>query len=313
MNGDEGEPGTFKDRRLLENAPYLPLEGLFIAMYAVGAARGFVYVRKEYQKAWNSVRRELLRVPAHAAGLAARVSLFRAPGGYVCGEESALIESMHGARAEPSVRPPYPAQRGLWGAPTLVNNVETLAMAALAVDRGAEWFGQNWAKLVCVSGDVARPGVYSAAKGASLRKIIFDMAGGVAGPGFKFALVGGYSGRVAGEGDLDTITLAHPAALGNGAVIVMNNSRDAPWAAGHIAKFFQTESCGKCVPCREGTWALKQILSPMARRRGENGLDDALRISSAMAQASLCGLGRTAGRAFEGLALLFPGEFGQKP
>ncbi|MDH4183190.1 MAG: SLBB domain-containing protein [Nitrospinota bacterium] len=313
MNADEGEPGAFKDRRILENAPYLAIEGLLIAMRATGAGQGHVYIRKEYSKASRIVKAQLAKLPSHAAQYGAQVSIFRAPGGYICGEESALIESIHGPRAEPGVRPPFPAQRGLHGKPTLVNNVETLVMAALALEKGPEWFRGNWAKLVSVSGDVKKPGVYSVSQGATLRDVIFTMAGGMAGPGFKFALVGGYSGKVAVEEELDSIRMQNPASFGAGAVIVMNTQRPAPWAAANIARFFRDESCGKCVPCREGTVVLDQALSPGRRGKKVMNLDELKPLCAVMKEACLCGLGRTAPRAIEGLLAWFAGEFEVAP
>jgi len=253
-NAEEGEPGTFKDRYIIEKYPQRVIEGILIAMRAVGAGKAYIYIRHEYGKGYRSLLQTLRDFPP---GLmkkfgAPEIVLFKGPGGYICGEESALIESISGRRAEPGSRPPYPTQSGLFGRPTLVNNVETLANVPLIFDKGADEFKKNFRKLFSVSGDVKKRGVYQAAPGVTLRELVFTHAGSMrSAKRFKLGIVGGVSGRVYSSDDLD-MRLDY-GLFGNGTVIVLDESRSMKDTVLNIAEFFADESCGKCAPCRQGT------------------------------------------------------------
>ena len=314
MNADEGEPGTFKDRWLLERRTEQALEGLLIASHAVGADRAYLYLRHDYENLRRGLERELRRALAAGPGGAPEVSIWSAPGGYICGEESALIASMMGRRAEPRPRPPYPVQSGLFGMPTVINNVETLANVPAIIAKGAEWFRGNFQKLFCISGDVKRRGVYEAAPGISLRELVYKKAGGVrrAGRKFKMAIVGGLSGQVWDAADIDT-PLTHEN-FGNGAVIVLDESRTALEVALNAAEFFREECCGACAPCRQGTGVVEALLEDMrAGKKRAKALERAARVSRVMRDTSLCGLGQTATRVFDGLRAKFPGEWDARP
>ena len=328
-NADESEPGTFKDRVLLEGDPFATVEAMTIAAFATGASRGYLYVRGEYPEAEASIARAidsargagLLGPDILDSGFAFDIELRRGAGAYICGEETALFESIEGKRGEPRNKPPFPVEVGLFGKPTVINNVETLANIPLIVLEGGEAFaaigteGSTGPKLFCLSGNVTRPGVYEVEFGATLRDLI-DLAGGVpGGRDIHAILLGGAAGVFVGPEVLDTpltfeATRAIGATLGSGVIMVFDETADLVDTLRRIAQFFRDESCGQCVPCRVGSVRQEELLARLAAgshvrsREAELGL---LRdIGQAMRDASICGLGQTASSAIES-ALRQPG------
>ncbi|MDP2726894.1 MAG: NADH-ubiquinone oxidoreductase-F iron-sulfur binding region domain-containing protein, partial [Dehalococcoidia bacterium] len=253
-NADEGEVGTFKDRYVLEHDPFTLIEGIAVACYAVGARQAYIYLRGEYHRLLGPLRQAILQ-SERKEDLGCRIEVWEGAGAYVCGEESALMESLEGKRGEPRLRPPFPPTQGLWGKPTVINNLETLMNIPHILAQGAAWFSSmgteqsKGTKVFSVSGDVARPGVYEVVMGASLRDLVEGLAGA---RDVKMVQVGGASGRVLPHQLLDA-PLAFEAVLGAGAIIAYNTSRDALEIGLRTMEFFAEESCGKCTPCREGT------------------------------------------------------------
>ncbi len=329
-NADESEPGTSKDRVILERWPHLVLEGILIGMWAVGAEEAWIYLRHEYLEPARALEEELRR--ARAGGLVGgggsaggpagggggrrlEVRIFESPGGYICGEETALLEALEGKRAEPRNKPPFPATEGLWGRPTVINNVETFALVPAILKRGAEWFaaqGENGAKglkFLALSGHVQRPGVYEVPLGIRARRFIDEFGRGVRGAGVKAFAPGGASSGFLPASELDTPlefkALADKGSmLGSGAVVVAAEGTDMGELALNVLRFFRDESCGKCVPCREGT--AKAVAMVEALRAGGaapaagggRGLDAPAQVldelNQAMALTSICGLGQVA-------------------
>jgi len=310
-NADESEPGTFKDRALLELRPHAVLEGLALCGYAIGAAQGVIFIRGEYPaaQAWL----EAALAEARVAGLLGErlfgtdfsfdVTIRRGAGAYICGEETALFEAVEGKRGFPRIKPPFPTTHGLFGQPTSVNNVETLVCAAQIVGRGAAWFRERGTadspgtKLVCVSGGVRRPGVYEIPFGLPLRALLEERCGGVVGD-LQAVLMGGAAGTFLTPGEIDVPLSfeglrAIGASLGSGAVMVFNDTVDLRDVLASLAEFFQDESCGKCYPCQLGTQRQLELI----RRLGSPLPGDAERlrdVGATMTEASLCGLGQTA-------------------
>ena len=314
-NADEGEPGTFKDRLILEGDPHELVEGMILAGYAIGANKGFLYIRGEYTLPIERMTRAIDQ--ARAAGflgekiLGSHVSfdieVKRGAGAYVCGDETALIESIEGKRGFPRLKPPYPGQVGLWGRPTVVNNVETLANVPAIIKRGADWFrsfgtlSSPGTKIFLILGDVKRPGAVEAEMGIPLRSIVEEYGGGVGGgKRFKGALLGGAAGTfVSGRQldipmDFDALRTQAGAVLGSGSVLVMDEDASVPKLLEVLLEFFEHESCGQCTPCRAGTPQLVRILRRALRseRRGED-LDQLVSLARAMRDASLCPLGQS--------------------
>jgi formate dehydrogenase beta subunit len=314
-NADESEPGTFKDRQILAEQPHLVLEGMLLGMAATGAAEGWVFIRHEYGPEEAVIRREIewLRAAGllgeNVAGTGRRLSLevFTSPGGYILGEESALIECMEGHRGEPRNKPPFPGVYGLWGQPTLMNSVETLAHIPIIAQRGADWWkrqgtrGSAGLKFFAVSGHVERPGVYCVPMGTTARQLL-EQAGGVAGGRALGAIQpGGASSNFLGPEQLDVPlgfeTLAEAGSmLGSGALVVMAEGTDLLAAATNVLRFFRDESCGKCVPCRVGSTKAHRILSDLlAGGGGPADVDDRiLQLEETMRKTSICGLGQVA-------------------
>jgi formate dehydrogenase beta subunit len=314
-NADESEPGTFKDRQILAEQPHLVLEGLLIGMAAVGAEEGWVFIRHEYGPEEAVVRREIESL--RAAGLAGpdaggsgrrlSVEVFTSPGGYILGEESALIECMEGHRGEPRNKPPFPGTYGLWGQPTLMNSVETFAHVPVILQRGADWWqrqgvnGGTGLKFFAVSGHVERPGVYCVPMGSTAADLL-ELAGGVSGGRAVGAIQpGGASSNFLGPGQLDVpldfTTLAEAGSmLGSGALVVMAEGTDLLAAATNVLRFFRNESCGKCVPCRVGSAKAHQILSGLlAAGGGPAEVNGQIRqLEETLRKTSICGLGQVA-------------------
>ncbi|MBP2368326.1 NAD(P)H-dependent oxidoreductase subunit E [Pseudonocardia parietis] len=314
-NADESEPGTFKDRVLMEGDPFGLIEAMTVAGFVTGATVGYLYIRGEYplatrrlQDAISAARaRGYLGGDVMGEGFAFDIELRRGAGAYICGEETALLESLEGFRGEPRNKPPFPAQKGLFGKPTAINNVETLYNVLEILDIGGRAFGSVGAgrstgsKLFCVSGAVATPGVYEVDFGTTLRELL-DLAGGVRGT-LRTALLGGAAGGFVMPGDLDVpLTLEGArdigATLGSGVVLVFDDRADLTGTLRRIAAFFRDESCGQCVPCRVGTVRQEEALArlernaPIGSRETEIALlDDLARV---MRDASICGLGQTA-------------------
>ncbi len=300
VNGDEGEPGTFKDRHYLEREPHRFLEGMLIAAWAVEAAEVFIYLRDEYPAALKMLGAEIPKI--EAAGLAkhTKVHLRRGAGAYICGEESAMIESIEGKRGLPRHRPPYVAQVGLFGRPTLVNNIETLYWVPAILEKGAAWFaaqGKNGAKGLrsySVSGRVKRPGVVLTAAGSTCRDLI-ELCGGMAdGHHFKGYLPGGASGGILpaymADIPLDFGQLErHGCFVGSHAVVILSDKDDMKAVALNLMRFFEDESCGQCTPCRNGTEKAVKLMA--AGNWSPELLGD---LSQVMADASICGLGQAA-------------------
>jgi NADH-quinone oxidoreductase subunit F len=315
VNADEGEPGTFKDRLLLEQDPQALIEGTIIASYAVGAHRSYVYMRGEFSKGYESLKTAL--DDAYAQGFLGKdilgsgfdldLSIHRGAGAYICGEETALLESLEGKRGEPRTKPPYPAQVGLYGQPTLVNNVETLANVPHIVLRGPEWYAQigtersTGPKIFCVSGSVNRPGNYELPLGTRLREIIYDHAGGIRGDREVKAIIpGGASTPMLTAEHLDVnmdfeSLVAAGSMLGSGGIIVIDEDTCIVEVARLLARFYAHESCGKCVPCRVGTSNIASTLERIEGGEGREGdIDTLLGICQGMLGNTFCPLGDAA-------------------
>jgi NADH-quinone oxidoreductase subunit F len=322
-NADESEPGTFSNRVLMEGDPFAVVESIAIASFAVGATKAYVYIRGEYPDAEASLANAIDR--SSAAGLLGDldIEIRRGAGAYICGEETALFESIEGKRGEPRNKPPFPVEVGLFGKPTAINNVETLVNVPLIVgdDDGADAFrqigteGSTGPKLFCLSGNVARPGVYEVEFGATLRDLI-ELAGGVpGGRDIRAILLGGAAGVFVGPEVLDTpltfeATRAIGATLGSGVIMVFDERVDLVDILRRIAQFFRDESCGQCVPCRVGSVRQEELLARLAAGSQVRSRDEELGllrdIGQAMRDASICGLGQTASSAIES-ALRQPG------
>jgi NADH-quinone oxidoreductase subunit F len=326
-NADESEPGTFKDRILIESDPFGIVESMTIAGYATGAERGFFYIRGEYPRAQtlfeNAVEAAraagLLGTDIRGAGFSFDIEVRRGAGAYICGEETALFNSIEGFRGEPRQKPPFPTQAGLFGKPTVINNVETLVnVLDIVIDGGAAYASSGTAestgtKIFCLSGHVNQPGAYEVEFGATLGDLI-DMAGGVAGD-FKAALVGGAAGAFLLDDKLDlelTFESARAAgvSLGSGVVMVFNTATDFTDLLLRIGAFFRDESCGQCVPCRVGTMRQEESLTRMAA--GSVGEGEILSdLAVVMADSSICGFGHAASWAVQ--SALQQGLIGGKP
>ena len=309
-NADESEPGTFKDRELLERDPFAVVEGMAIAAFATGCEKGYVFVRGEYPLARHRIENAIAQ--AKAGGfLEVDIEVRRGAWAYICGEETALFNSIEGKRGEPRNKPPFPVQAGLFGKPTLVNNVETLInVLDIVTDGGAAYATTGTAnstgtRLFCLSGHVRKPGLYEIPMGTTLRALI-DLAGGLRdGRTLLAVLLGGAAGSFVTESQLDVPlsfegTRAIGATLGSGAVIVFDDTMDMKQILLRIARFFRDESCGQCVPCRVGTKRQEEILERMLGSRGADTRADVMLLSDiaqAMRDASICGLGQTAANA----------------
>jgi NADH-quinone oxidoreductase subunit F len=296
-NADESEPGTFKDRELMERDPFAVVEAMAIAAFAAGCEKGFLYVRGEYPLARRRIENAIQK--AHASGLIdLEIEVRRGAGAYICGEETALFNSIEGKRGEPRNKPPFPVQAGVFGKPTLVNNVETLVnvLGILVEGSAAD------TRLFCLSGHVREPGLYEVQMGTTLRALI-DLAGGVhEGRRLQAVLLGGAAGSFVTEQQLDVPlsfegTRAIGATLGSGAVIVLDDTADLKQILLRIARFFRDESCGQCVPCRVGTVRQEEVLQRLLTDRRDSDVRLLSDIAQAMRDASICGLGQTAANA----------------
>jgi NADH:ubiquinone oxidoreductase subunit F (NADH-binding) len=323
-NADEGDPGAFMDRAVIEGDPHRVLEGLALAAYATGASRAYVYIRAEYPLAIRRLQQAIAQAGAYGllgrnildSGFGLDIVLKQGAGAFVCGEETALIHSIEGRRGMPRPRPPFPAVRGLFGKPTVINNVETLANVPSIVVRGPEWHASlgtatsKGTKVFALSGKVARTGLVEVAMGTTLRKIVFDIGGGIPnGKAYKAVQIGGPSGGCIPEAHLD-IQIDYEslkevgAMMGSGGLVVMDEATCMVDVAKFFMDFIQRESCGKCIPCREGTRRMLEILQSLTRsRRGEREVEALERFRSVMnlehlarviRDTSLCGLGQSA-------------------
>ncbi|WP_176709946.1 NAD(P)H-dependent oxidoreductase subunit E [Streptomyces sp. Wb2n-11] len=317
-NADESEPGTFKDRVLMEGDPYALVEAMTVAGYATGAHRGFLYLRGEYPRAYERLThaigqarlRGLLGPDVLGHGYAFDIEIRRGAGAYICGEETAIFNSIEGQRGEPRSKPPFPVEKGLFGKPTAVNNVETLVNVLPILTGGAAAYARTGTesstgtKLFCVSGQVERPGLYELPFGARLRDLL-----GLAGPpaGLRAVLLGGAAGGFVRPDELDIPltfegTRAAGATLGSGVVLVLDDTVELPAVLIRIAEFFRDESCGQCVPCRVGTVRQEEALHRVKNRTGAAAAGDIAllrEVGGAMRDASICGLGQTAWNAVE--------------
>ena len=314
-NADESEPGTFKDRLILEGDPFTIVEAVTIAGYAVSADEAYIYVRGEYELAQR--RLEIAIQQARAAGLLGRnimgtsfsleIHVHSGAGAYICGEETALIESIEGKRGEPRSRPPYPTTHGLWGKPTLVNNVETLANVTSILRNGAAWYrkigtlSSPGTKVYTILGNVNRTGLIEVPMGITLREVISIYAGGMKNDAnFKLAQTGGSSGSIVPASlqdtpmDFESFRKAG-VSLGSGALLICDESTCVVDLVKVLLQFFRFESCGKCTPCRVGTQRCYDILAGITEGRGQlSDLDWLLELGNEMERASNCGLGQTA-------------------
>jgi len=329
-NADEAEPGTFKDRVILEEDPHSLLEGMLIAALAIGAHTGYIFIRGEYPQAYRVMTQAVneaqqagyLGEDVLASGFAFDVEIRRGAGAYICGEETALFEAIEGKRGFPRVKPPFPTTHGLFGKPTVINNVETLINIPIIIQQGAENYRRIGTekspgpKLFCVSGDVQRPGLYEVPFGITLRRLVSDLAGGMRpGRQLKAMLIGGAAGAFATENDLDVRltfedlrTAGLP--LGSGVVTVFDDTRDLHDVLLRLAHFFADESCGKCYPCQMGTQRQLEVMERY--RAGRSLVGDAQRLQDVgwtMTDASLCGLGQTAATAVLSAMRLWPEMF----
>ncbi len=319
VNGDESEPGSFKDRQIFEYNPHQLIEGILITCYAIGAKTAYIYIRGEYHK-WIKLLQKALD-DAYAGGYVGEamkekfgteffcnVYIHKGAGAYICGEESALMESIEGKRGYPRVKPPFPAQNGLWGCPTTINNVETITNVPPSIKKGGEWFSKIGEPkhpgtiLFGVSGHVNKPGVYELPSGTLLTDIIYNYAGGVPGNKKILCVIPGGSSMPPLRGDqiegvkMDAESLkAAGSAIGTGGVMVMDEDTDLVKVLSRISKFYHHESCGQCTPCREGTGWLDRIQQRMVAGKGSvTDLDLLVTVASQIEGNTICALGEAA-------------------
>jgi len=322
-NADESEPGTFKDRAILEGDPFSLIESMTIAGYAIGAERGYIYLRGEYPRAYRMLSNAIDRARGRGflgddvmgTGWSFELEIRRGAGAYICGEETAIFNSIEGYRGEPRSKPPFPFEAGLFGKPTVVNNVETLCNVPLIMQMGGAEYarigteGSTGPKLFCVSGNLVRPGVYEVPFGATLGQIL-ELAGGVPqGRSLQAVLLGGAAGGFVRADELDIpLTFegarANATTLGSGVVLAFDDTVDLPAILLRIARFFRDESCGQCVPCRVGTVRQEEALLRMMRGRQDGAAEERdvglLRdVGMVMKDSSICGLGQAAWNAVE--------------
>ena len=317
-NADESEPGTFKDRVIMEGDPFALVEAMIIASFATGSEQGFIYLRGEYPRAIRNVQHAIDESKKHGflgdnilgSGFNFNLTIVRGAGAYICGEETAIFNSIEGYRGEPRNKPPFPVEVGVFGKPTLVNNVETLVnVLSIVKDGGAAYAalgtdGSKGRKLFCLSGAVAKPGIYEVEFGITLRQLI-DLGGGMRnGSTMQAILLGGAAGGFVGPNDLDLpltmeATRAAGSSLGSGVVMVLDQSVDMVDQLRRIAAFFRDESCGQCVPCRVGTVRQEEIVSRLAKGVQSQDIELLRELGTVMRDASICGLGQTANSAID--------------
>ena len=296
-NADEGEVGAFKDKYILSHDPFGLIEGMLIAGLAIGARQAYIYLRSEYHSLNSLLVSAIEQAGSRGYLKEMDIQVFEGAGAYVCGEESALMNSIEGQRGESRYKPPYPPQRGLWNMPTIINNVETLMNIPRIIDKGAGWFSamgtgrSRGTKVFSVSGDIARPGVYEMEMGSPLKELVVGQAGAT---DVKAVQIGGATGNIIPGYMIDT-PLSHETFLGSGAVVVFNSTRDIIDIVYNDMRFLNEESCGKCTPCREGTEVMLEILGRLQQGDGrERDISTLEELARVMAAASLCGLGQAA-------------------
>jgi len=314
-NADEGEPGTFKDRLILEGDPHCIIEAMTIAGYAIGASQGYIYIRGEYRQSIEKAQKTIEQARANNllgknifnSGFDFDIAIREGAGAYVCGEETALIESIEGKRGEPRDKPPFPPQFGLWGKPTVVNNVETLANIPQIMLKGADWFRNigteetPGTKVFTLVGNVNNPGLIEVPMGITLREIIYEVGHGIPnGKGFLLAQAGGTTGGILTAAELDVpmdpkILPQYDTGLGSGALLIVDDTHDVVDLVHNFVEFFNHESCGKCTLCREGTGRLLELLSRI--KAGQGTVEDVNlieKLSVIMKRGAFCGLGQAA-------------------
>ncbi len=334
VNADEGEPGTFKDREIIEHNPHALIEGTLIASYAMGVTTAYVYIRGEYVK-WMKILEAAIEeaydkkyIGKNIAGSKYSVDMYvhRGAGAYICGEESSLMNSLEGERGYPRVKPPFPAQYGLWGCPTTINNVETLANVPVIINNGADWYIKIGVEkhpgtlLYGVSGHVNNPGVFELPTGVLLTDLIYKYGGGVrSGKKLKAVIPGGSSTPILRgdsiEGvrmDADSLMEAG-SSIGTGGVIVMDEDTDIPDIIERISRFYHHESCGQCTPCREGTGWMEKIIKRINRGEGKlKDLDVLLDVANNIEGNTICALGDAAAWPVQSAIKRFRDEFEAK-
>ncbi|MCL2144446.1 MAG: NADH-quinone oxidoreductase subunit NuoF [Endomicrobia bacterium] len=314
-NADEGDPGAFMDRSAIEGDPHSVIEGMIIGGYAVGSSKGIIYIRAEYPlaverlyKAFDAARKEgFLGENILGSGFNFDIEVRLGAGAFVCGEETALINSIEGKRGMPRPRPPFPAASGVFSKPTLVNNVETWANISAIIIEGGKWFAgigaekSKGTKVFALAGKIENTGLVEVPMGTTLREIVYDIGGGIPnGKKFKSVQTGGPSGGCLPEAFLDTkidyeSLAAAGSIMGSGGMIIIDEDSCMVSLARYFIEFTQSESCGKCVPCREGTKRMLEILDRITHGKGEDGdIEKLERLGNVIKQASLCGLGQSA-------------------
>jgi NADH-quinone oxidoreductase subunit F len=329
INADEGEPGTYKDRQIIERDPHLLLEGAAICCYAVGLPTAYIYIRGEFFKGKKILDTAIAE--AYQAGFLGKnilgsgfnldIYTHSGAGAYICGEETSLLNSLEGKKGWPRIKPPFPAVVGLFGGPTVINNVETLSYVPFIIEKGGEWFaglgsprnGGN--KLFGVSGHVNKPGVYELPMGTSLREVIYTHAGGIkGGKALKAVIPGGSSTPVLLPNEIDVALdfdsmMKAGTMLGSGAVMVMDETVDISWIMHITARFYAHESCGQCTPCREGTRWMALICKRIYEGKGRAGdLDLLVDIANNIEGKTVCPLGAAAAMPIRGFVKKFKGE-----
>ena len=331
VNGDEAEPGTFKDRQIFELNPHLLIEGSVIAAYAMGTTTIFIYVRGEYGKWIRMIENAIADAYAHGyigenilgSGFSTDIIVHKGAGAYICGEESSLMNSIEGGRGYPRVKPPFPAQFGLWGCPTTINNVESISNVPLIINNGAEWYSKIGAQkhpgpiLVGVSGHVNKPGVYEMPTGLPLLEIIYKYAGGVPGDKrIKAVIPGGSSTMILRGEQLEGVCMdadslkAAGSSVGTAGLIVMDEDTDLIKVISRISEFYYHESCGQCTPCREGTGWLWKILTRFEKGEGRTeDIDLLMDIANNIEGNTICALGDAAAWPVQSMIRRFRDEF----
>ena len=333
INGDEGEPGTFKDKYIFELDPHALLEGIIITCYAIGSHKAYVYIRGEYVKSINTLQAAVdeatkagyLGKGVMGTGFDIEVVVHPGAGAYICGEETALLESLEGKKGFPRLKPPFPAVVGLFGCPTVINNVETIACVGPIIAKGAEWYAKlgceknGGNRLFCVSGHVNKPGVYELPNGTTLREIIYDHAGGMlGGRKLKAVIPGGISAPILTPDQIDVkmdfdSLKAIGSMAGSGGIIVMDETTDMVWAAMVAARFYAHESCGQCSPCREGSgWVYRNIKRLYHGHAQAHDLKNLPGIVNNIGGNTICAFGDAVSMCIGSYVSKFRGEFEAK-